>query len=51
LIAPYNESGDHYREVEPGAVRRLDPDEKAPLPAEQKVGEMSYAELRQRRRR
>jgi UDP-2-acetamido-3-amino-2,3-dideoxy-glucuronate N-acetyltransferase len=46
-----DESGYRYREVEPGVVRCLDLDEEAPLPAEQKIGKVSYAELRQRRRK
>ncbi|UCD52831.1 MAG: N-acetyltransferase [Phycisphaerales bacterium] len=45
------ESDYRYREVEPGVVRCLDLDEEAPLPDEQKVGKISYAELRQKERR
>lgn len=45
------ESGYRYREVEPGVVRCLDLDEEAPLPPEQATGKISYAELRQRKRK
>jgi UDP-2-acetamido-3-amino-2,3-dideoxy-glucuronate N-acetyltransferase len=42
------ESGYRYRQVEPGVVRGLDLDEEAPLPEEQRVGKVSYRELKTR---
>ena len=45
-----SESGYRYREVEPGVVRCLDLDEKAPLPPEKKVAATSYARLKQKRK-
>lgn len=40
------ESGYRYQEVQPGAVRCLDLDEEAPLPPEQRVGKVSYRDIR-----
>jgi len=42
------ESGYRYKEVEPGAVRCLDLDEDAPLPAEQAIGRVSYEKLKRK---
>jgi UDP-2-acetamido-3-amino-2,3-dideoxy-glucuronate N-acetyltransferase len=39
------ESGFRYREVEPGILRCLDLDEEAQLPAELRVGRMSYRQI------
>jgi UDP-2-acetamido-3-amino-2,3-dideoxy-glucuronate N-acetyltransferase len=40
------ESGYRYQQVGPDVVRCLDLDEEAPLPAEQRVGRVSYRELK-----
>jgi UDP-2-acetamido-3-amino-2,3-dideoxy-glucuronate N-acetyltransferase len=44
MICP--ESNLRYKEVEPGVLRCLDLDEKAPLPAELSKGEVSYDECK-----
>jgi UDP-2-acetamido-3-amino-2,3-dideoxy-glucuronate N-acetyltransferase len=41
------ESGYRYQEIEPGVLRCLDLDEEAPLPAELRVGNKSYKELKE----
>jgi UDP-2-acetamido-3-amino-2,3-dideoxy-glucuronate N-acetyltransferase len=41
------ESGYRYRETAPGVVRCLDLDEETPLPDEQRVGKVSYREIRE----
>ncbi len=42
------ESGYRYRQVQPGVVRCLDVDEEAPLPMGQRVGKVSYREIKTR---
>ncbi len=42
------ESGYRYKEIEPGVVRCLDLDEEAPLPEDQRVGKISYKEVKDR---
>ena len=46
MVCP--ESGYRYKEVQPGVVRCLDLDEEAPLPEEQRVGKVSYREIKSR---
>ena len=46
MVCP--ESGYRYKEIEPGVVRCLDLDEEAPLPDDQRVGKISYQELKDR---
>lgn len=47
MVCP--ESGYCYKEIEPGVVRCLDLDEEAPLPEDQRVGKISYSDLKDRR--
>ena len=48
MVCP--ESGYRYRQTDTGALRCLDLDEEAPLPAELSVGEVTYDEFKDRRR-
>jgi UDP-2-acetamido-3-amino-2,3-dideoxy-glucuronate N-acetyltransferase len=46
MVCP--ESGYRYQEVQPGVVRCLDLDEEAPLPEAQRVGKVSYRDVKRR---
>lgn len=46
MVCP--ESGYRYQEIEPGVVRCLDLDEEAPLPEDQRVGRISYEQVKDR---
>jgi len=46
MVCP--ESGYRYKEVEPGVVRCLDLDEKAPLPPDKAVASVSYHDLKRK---
>jgi UDP-2-acetamido-3-amino-2,3-dideoxy-glucuronate N-acetyltransferase len=46
MVCP--ESGYRYREVESGVVRCLDLDEESPLPADMKIGKVSYRKIKQK---